>query len=143
MDIFGAPVINRRELVTPIRNKTTQIDRMLLDPLYNDRRFAGGDMHTIFLARGLVIKETEYGNTVDDLFYVYSDRLYGHYGDKAMKTAREAAKEKVGNYQSAAYFEQMLRNLENDETIKLGHILSGVNVATQYSYRVFGYSTEK
>ena len=144
MDINGRPFSPTRELITPIRNKRTRIDRSFIDPHYTDRRFTGenGDAHTIYLAQGLEISSRAYGSeTVNDLFYVYSDRLGAHHGFDQMRTAREEAHQKIGNNQSADYFEQVLKNLMNDETIKLGHILSGVNASTGYSYRVFGYST--
>ena len=145
MDMYGRPDFLNRELITPVRNKRRLIDRMLVDPSYSDNRFNGPNSgaHTIFLSGGLTTAKHDGIDAVEGLFYVYSDRLDASRKHEEITTAKEYARKKVGNFLSAAYFEQVLKIVQDDETIQLGHILSGINHSTLYSYRVFGYASKK
>jgi hypothetical protein len=146
MSMHGGTSRYTRRDVVPIRDKRRLIEQKLINPHYEDRRFVGpgGSTRTIYLATGKEITSRKYGTeTVEGLEYNYDDRLSQMLGYDKMAAARREAREKVGNNQSAAYFEQVLRIALDDPTLNLYHILSGVNASSGYSYRAFGYTSDK
>lgn len=125
-----------------VSNKFQPIPYRDLHPHYSDDRFFSGKTMTAFLAEGQVVQRTGYGSEeVEGAHYVYSDRFAGHerWTDKAFALA----KEKAGNDSSASFYEELLRDVLEDPTLSLSHIITGVNVGNGFDYQVFGYTTEK
>lgn len=125
--------------IEPIRSRTEEIPGHMRDPHYTDRRFTdarGG--RTIYLAPGLVTVDQFGTEMVEGAHYNYSDRLSGWYGYDKVESDWRAAKEQVGDRVTAELYEAWLQRLYDDPTTVLQHIVAGVNVATGYSYRVFG-----
>jgi hypothetical protein len=146
MSIHGGTNPHTRSDVAVVRDKRRLIEQKLIDPHYTDGRFTGSNRsaRTIYLATGKEITSRKYGTeTVEGLHYNYDDRLSQMLGYDKMAAARREAKEKVGDNRSAAYFEEVLRIAMDDPTLNLYHILSGVNTSSGFSYRAFGYTSDK
>jgi len=128
--------------VEPVRHKTDVIPVPMLNPHYTDKRFTQIGARTIYLAAELFLPEDHDKLTVPGLagiHYNYSDNLYGAYGYDSVQASRERAEAQVGNRNTPAFFELMLQQVYEDETVELQHMMAGVNVGGDgFSYHVYG-----
>jgi len=133
--------------VRPIIDKDQEIPYDLWDPHYTDRRFteSSSDGLTIFVDPGVTLEVGQFGGEYGEgLSYSYSDRLVTHFvGYEAMKAAGEDAEREVGNRRSARFIEHVLRHAFEAPELWLGHMKAGVNRGNGYSYKLYGYKTNK
>jgi hypothetical protein len=131
--------MNRFGVIEPIRSKTETIPYEMRDPHYTDERFtrrSGG--LTIFLASGLEVVQQFGVDHVEGAFYNYSDRIRQGFGYVKVRTAIEKAQEEVGNDDTALFYETWLKDVYDDPTVELQHIITGVKPSDGYSYQVYG-----
>lgn len=119
-------------------DKRTPIAHNLLDPHYADSRFDHSKTHTIFLAPGNKVgHDWPNDGFVMNAQYSYSDRVHQWYYDK-YDAAVEIARKKAKGYNTAMYYEELLKILMEKPKLILVHIIAGVNVSSGYSYLIFG-----
>lgn len=91
-------------------------------------------------------EQTVFGETPNSQFahthlnYDYSDRIREWNYDKAAKSV-EAANESDAIPKSCRWYEVYLSAYFN-RSIKIEHIIAGVNQSTGYPYQVFGYTKD-
>lgn len=78
-----------------------------------------------------------FGREVDDIDYVYSDRLQSWDFDK-YDAAHKHAKEQGHDHKTAIYYECML-SYYFDKPVDLVNIKLGCNRSSGYDYKVYGY----
>lgn len=82
---------------------------------------------------------TVFGAARKDLFYNYSDRLYGSKWNEGLELAAKQATPKT-----ARFFEIALNHFHDTDDVNLQHIMLGCNRSNGFSYLIFGYTyTEK
>lgn len=114
-------------------------------PHYSDGRFRDSEM-TIFMADGVKTVRQFNQVFVEGAQYEYSDRLQEWYGHEKIKAAFEKARSVVGGDDreiTAAYFEEYLKALYDNDKLELVHVISGVNRGNGYPYRVYGFIPHK
>lgn len=121
-----------------------------LFPHYTDKRF--DSPRTVYLADGY---KTENGWLSGDEWvvrrdfvyaaptYAYDDRLRQWHGYDAAEYAGHVAEKQIPEYRCAAHIEVYLRELMRDKSLKLIHILAGVNHSNGYPYCVYGYISNR
>lgn len=141
-DIIQVPALGR---LRPVTDKDAEIPYDLWDPHYTDRRFTErtSDGLTIFVDPEQTLVEGDFVDEIGEgLTYMYSDRLVQWHGD-AVQRAAEEAKREVSIVRSARFIEKMLQGTLQDKSIWLGHIRAGVNRGNGYSYKIYGYRSDK
>lgn len=81
------------------------------------------------------LERTVFGQPKKQLFYNYSDRLFGKAWTEGLKKAAEEAPK-----DSARYFEIALNNFHETDDVDLQHVILGCNMINGCSYLIFGYT---
>lgn len=134
------------KLITPITDRDQIIPDSLWNPHYTNSRFTRNTTGalTIFVDPEVTLISNEFVDEIgENLHYVYSDRLAQWLSHDTYQEIIKKAAEEVGNNRSAKFAELMLRYALEDDSIWLGHICAGVNRYNGYSYRIFGYRSDK
>ena len=119
-DIWGDPRNRRVESVPVTFSRKARLNTA---PHYTDSKFQTA--------------QTVFGQESDELFYVYSDRLFQWDFDKAAESTAKAD-ELVDSRQTAEWYDAYISAYQG-KPCQVDHILSGWNVATGYPYYVLGY----